>query len=413
MQRPPSFFEGVAADALDGALAGLELRRFPAGSVIIAEGDYRGEMYVLRSGTADAVLVDRKGEEHVLNTIHPGEAIGEMSLLTESAASATVRARDDVELLVLEAADLDALLEALPQIQRNLVRTLSSRLARVSRLALHEQPGRLVVVEDDGDAEELPCALAASIAWHTRSRTLHVALGTMPPARDEPREGHGGARTIAADVGGAFAPERIDATLDELLRLHDHVVLQLPRAWATRPVGERRVRVNAEGFTLRAEGDQRTVPAPELDDDDRASLEQGLLPNDTEAGKAIGAVARELAGLRVGVALGAGSIRGYAHVGALRALERHGVPIDCLAGTSIGATVAAAYSIFGDVDEVKEFLDGLGARMFRPTVSRKSLLTTAAMRRYAGRMLGDPLLENTAIPIAVVATDVDTQDEVV
>ena len=110
MQRPPSFFEGVAADALDAALAKLEVRRFSAGAVIIAEGDYRGEMYVLRSGTADVVLVDRKGAEHVLSTVHPGEAIGEMSLLTENPGSATVRAAEDLELLVLEAGDLDACL---------------------------------------------------------------------------------------------------------------------------------------------------------------------------------------------------------------------------------------------------------------------------------------------------------------
>jgi NTE family protein len=409
MQRPPSLFEGVAADALDAALAGLELRRFSAGAVIIAEGDYGGEMYVLRSGTADVLLVDRKGAEHVLSTVHPGEAIGEMSLLTESPASATVRAAEDVELLVLEAGDLDALLEALPHVQRNLIRTLSSRLARVSRLALHEQPGHLVVVEGGGDAGELPFALAASIAWHTRSATLHVALGAAPPVRDAFTDARVGALTLAGDVEGAFAPERIDATLDELLRSYDHVVLQLPRAWATRLVDERRVRAGADGLTI--EG--RSVAVPELTRDDRAPLERGLLPNETEAGKAIGTVARELANLKVGLALGAGSIRGYAHVGALRALERHGVPIDCLAGTSIGATVAGAYAHFRDVDRVEEFLDGLGVRMFRPTVSRKSLLTTAAMRRYARRTLGDPLLEELSIPTAVVATDVETQDEVV
>jgi NTE family protein len=51
--------------------------------------------------------------------------------------------------------------------------------------------------------------------------------------------------------------------------------------------------------------------------------------------------------------------------------------------------------------------------MFRLRVSRKSLLSTAAMRRYARRMLGDPRLEDLPIPVAVVATDVDTQDEVV
>src|ERR1051326_7196668 len=176
MKPPPSFFEGISPAAVEAALAGLELRSFPAGAVIIGEGDLREEMYVLREGTAEVVLLDRKGVEHVLNTLHPGEAIGEMSLLTGSPASATVRAAGDVELLVLHGHDLEALLDAFPTLQRNLIASLSARLARASRLALHDRPGRLVVLEDAGDAGLLGFALSASMAWHTRSPTLHIVL---------------------------------------------------------------------------------------------------------------------------------------------------------------------------------------------------------------------------------------------
>src|SRR6266498_1590198 len=145
MQRTPSFFEGISPDAVEAALGGLERQRFAAGAAILAEGDYRGEMYVLRAGSADVVLVDRKGVEKVVSSIHPGETIGEMSLLTESPASATVRAAEDVELVVVGKSDLASLTEQLPELQQNLIAMLAARLARVTRLALHEQPGRLIV----------------------------------------------------------------------------------------------------------------------------------------------------------------------------------------------------------------------------------------------------------------------------
>jgi NTE family protein len=431
MQTPPSFFEGISAEAVEAALAGLERRRFPAGAVIVAEGDYLEEMYVLRAGTADVVLVDRKGAEHVLSTVPPGEPIGEMSLLTGSAASATVRARDDVELLVLQSADLEALLDALPQLQRNIIATLSARLVRVSKLALHEAPGRLIILEDAGGPDLLGFALAASVAWHTRSSTLHIFLGaTATPqlaglATVSPEPPFRGARTagaelMTADGDGHFGPDQIETTLNELTRTYDHILLQLPTASTRRLRGDRRLRVvsvdspnGSFAFEPRAGGREQVMRIPALTTEDLASLEQGLLPTSSAAGIAVGAVARELAYLKVGIALGAGSIRGYAHVGALRAFERHGIPVDCLAGTSIGATVAAAYARFGDVDRAGEFLDGLGASMFRPTVSRKSLLSAGAMRRYARKAFGDPLLEELPIPVAVVATDVNTQDEVV
>ena len=410
MQHTPSFFEGGSTDAVEAALAGLARRRFEAGAVILAEGDCRAEMYVLREGVANVVLVDRKGVETVVSSVHPGETIGEMSLLTGSPASATVRAADDVELVVLQESHLDALIEELPGLQRNLIGMLSARLARVTRLAVHEQPGRLIVVETGGGPPELGFALAASVAWHTRGPTLHVVIDAEPrgstatlPAEPPFRGTRSpGAELIVAAPDGYFAPDRLDATLDELRRLYDDVLLELPREWSRRPPADRTVRLGSL---------EPLIPA--LTSEDRTWLEQGLLPARGAAGIAVGALARDVAGLKVGIALGSGSLRGYAHVGALRALERHGIPVDCVAGTSIGAIVAGLYARFADVDLVMEGLDGIGQRMFRPRLSRKSLLSTRAMRRYMRKTFGDRTLEELPIPVAMVATDVDTMDEVV
>jgi predicted acylesterase/phospholipase RssA/CRP-like cAMP-binding protein len=425
MRSPPAFFDGVAPEALEAALAALEWRRFPAGAIILAEGDYREEMYVLRAGSAHVVLVDRKGVEHVVGTVQAGEAIGEMSLLTQSPASATVRAAEDVELLVLQGPELDALLDSFPELQRNVIATLSARLARVTRLSLHERPGRVIVLVDDGAPELLGPAVAASVAWHTRSPTLYVALGLPHPETLESTAGPdalyagaraAGAESIVSEIDGHFSADEIESTLDELARTYEHVLLHVRSDLPRRPRGDRTVRLDPDGgirFQPRAGGPEQVLRIPALSAEDIASLEQGLLPATAGAGAAIGRLARELANLKVGVALGAGSIRGYAHIGALRALERHGIPVDCLAGTSIGATVAGVYAHFGDADRAGDFLDELGARMFRPIVSRKSLLSTQAMRRYTRKVLGDPLLEEFPIPIAFVATDVDTQDEVV
>jgi len=46
--------------------------------------------------------------------------------------------------------------------------------------------------------------------------------------------------------------------------------------------------------------------------------------------------------IRVGLALSGGGARGLAHIGAIRALERAGIPIDCLSGSSMGGVIAAA-----------------------------------------------------------------------
>ena len=62
--------------------------------------------------------------------------------------------------------------------------------------------------------------------------------------------------------------------------------------------------------------------------------------------------------LRLGLALGAGSARGWAHIGVIRALEERGIKPDLVCGTSIGALVGAAYA-GGELDRLEEWVTGL------------------------------------------------------
>ena len=98
----PSFFDGVPADAATVLLEGLETRRFPAGSVVVAEGDSPRQMYLTESGTAEVMVGERR-----VGSVHPGTTIGEMSLFTGQPASATVRAIDELVVRVLGERELE------------------------------------------------------------------------------------------------------------------------------------------------------------------------------------------------------------------------------------------------------------------------------------------------------------------
>jgi NTE family protein len=133
----------------------------------------------------------------------------------------------------------------------------------------------------------------------------------------------------------------------------------------------------------------------------------------TAAGRAIGWAARELTGLKVGLALGAGSAKGYAHVGVLKVLEQAGVTIDYVAGTSVGAGVAMLLAFGYRTDELLPFMDMVGSRTFRLAFSTRSLLSIDGVREQVRKIAGDARFEDLRLPLAVVAADIATKQEVI
>lgn len=109
---------------------------------------------------------------------------------------------------------------------------------------------------------------------------------------------------------------------------------------------------------------------------------------------------------RIGLALGGGGARGAAHVGVLRVLERAGIPIDCIAGSSCGAVVGAGYAAGVPVDELERIFSTVRTRdLFRPVWATDGLLDNSPLGRTFERLAGPLAIEDLRIPFAAVATD--------
>ncbi len=121
---------------------------------------------------------------------------------------------------------------------------------------------------------------------------------------------------------------------------------------------------------------------------------------------------------KVGLALGSGAARGLAHIGVLEVLDREGIPVDMIAGTSAGAAIGALYAQGKDAGTIKSLALELNWRQL-------ASLTDLALPRtgfIAGNRIKERLeviiggdLEFAAlkIPFACVATDIMTGEEVV
>jgi NTE family protein len=117
---------------------------------------------------------------------------------------------------------------------------------------------------------------------------------------------------------------------------------------------------------------------------------------------------------RVGLALGSGSARGWAHIGVIRALEQAGICPDFVCGTSIGALVGAAYAA-GELDRFEQWVLGLGIRevVGLMDVSLSSgLLKGERLMDFFRRNFADRPIEELAMPFGAVATSLYAGTEV-
>lgn len=109
---------------------------------------------------------------------------------------------------------------------------------------------------------------------------------------------------------------------------------------------------------------------------------------------------------QIGLALGGGFARGLAHIGVLKVLEEESVPIACVAGTSVGAVIGAAYCSGMSAAELAEMAAQVRFRDFaRWTISRYGFASNERMVGFLKRALKVRTFEELRIPLAVTATD--------
>jgi CRP-like cAMP-binding protein len=129
-------FENLNLDQLDAVQRLARDNAFAPGEVIVREGDAGGELYLLLEGSAEAWLDYGGPRRRHLSTIEAGGYFGEMAILDDEPRSATVVAREHVQLLELDGDSLKALVLQMPEIALELLRVMTARVRASERRLL-------------------------------------------------------------------------------------------------------------------------------------------------------------------------------------------------------------------------------------------------------------------------------------
>ena len=121
---------------------------------------------------------------------------------------------------------------------------------------------------------------------------------------------------------------------------------------------------------------------------------------------------------KIGLALGSGAARGLAHIGVLAVLEKEGIPVDMIAGTSTGAAIGALYAQGKDVGQIKELALDLSwkklAPLVDPSLPKTGFIKGKKIKDLLALFIGsDTKFSDLKIPLACVATDIVTGEEVI
>lgn len=314
-------FAGLDAATLAQLGEHVEDVELEAGCYLFHEGDPSDSLYVIRTGRVQ-VLQD----SIVLKELGRGEVLGELGLLIDAPRSATVRALRDTKLVRLTKAQFDEIADhgALAA----LVKVLATRLREAPPPATDSTSPEVVVsvIGVSGDAP-VPAVAAGLLT------ALSARLRAVDPGRVD-RDGLDRAERVADKVVLHAAVE--DAGWrDFCLRVADRIVLVAgdPNPQAAR-------------LPARARGADLVLAGPAASREHRRQWEELITPRSVHVVhyrrilENVRPLAARIAGRSIGLVLGGGGARGFAHLGVLDELERVGVTIDRFAGTSMGAVIA-------------------------------------------------------------------------
>jgi len=355
-------FGGLGKEILDELHKCLQPVSLVAGTTLIEEGDPPGDAFIVVAGRLTASTLDSDGARVTVGELGEGDLVGEMSLLTGADRTATVTAVRDCTLLRLSEDDFSRTVVSQPVALFDVARTVAGRL---DSLIHGRRPGSVI-----GVAAVVPCGVDSGHAAFARDLAEVLAPDVSAVIVNSEQ--------VAAEMGSDPTDDMITSYLHRLELESDLTLLiadQENTDWSRRCTRQADVSLLAGRTAAMADTDPRDGRA----DDGGANRARHLVlihddevPTDTasvlerwpadryhhiRAGSRtdLERLARVLTGRSVGLVLGGGGARGFAHLGVLKAMTEASIPIDHIGGTSFGSSVAAAYANGWEWDRIVDF----------------------------------------------------------
>ena len=443
-----SLFGSLSDDTLSVLQEKVSWVHLDSGQELFHQNDPGDALYVVVQGRLRFSVEEANGTKHTLGEVGAGETIGEFALLAESGTpeslrSATVYATRLTDVLAISRPAFESLIYEYPQAVLNITRRILNRQRLIDQSILLSSSALVIcVIPTRSDlSPESPHSQFARQLSDTLNETFGCSL-LMDPKGFEEWYGKPGVSHTPLDHPTSLM---INAWLDEQECKQQFVVydtspdvLEMGRLspWAQRCIED------ADILLLVGEAGENPTPGNvELllkSAKTRARLELVLLhpsncsvPSHTSdwlvPSRGIQAhhhvrlgspadfhrLARRISGRVVGLALGGGGARGWAHIGAIRALEEANIEVDWVGGASIGSIIAAGLALGLDSGALGklavDFADP--KKLLDYTLPYTSITATKRITTLLREICGDADIEDGWRPFFCVSANLTKGEE--
>jgi len=433
----PGLFGRLDAEMLDFVKKQAEWILLKKGERLFYQGERDDSFFALISGRLSVSVEDQLGNAQKVGVIRPGESVGEMGMITGESRTANVFAIRDSQLVKIGKPAFEKIIDKYPRVSMDFMRILVERLKKI-HTSDNKQSTEInfVVLPVSRDVALTEFAQRLDKALSKFGRVLHLSAERLDSHWAMPEM----SQTSIEDPKYS----RLSAWLDQQEAKYNFILYETDNIfsnWTKRCLqqadhilivgnagADPKLKELEEG--LYADTDDITRPQISLIlcHPDDSKLPRGtigwLAPRQIDfhhhvcwdKHRDFERVARFITGNPVGLVLGGGGARGFAHLGVMRALEEFGIPIDMICGTSIGSIMGGFCALGWDNDarmqKTREYfvdINPIGDYTF-PVIA---LVKSRILDRYLKKGFDDIQIEDLWINYFCVSSNLTTSELIV
>jgi predicted acylesterase/phospholipase RssA/CRP-like cAMP-binding protein len=420
-------FRGTDPASLSVCDEDSDVKELIAGDLLVRRGDPADEVYVVLQGTLAVIEGPAEATGTVSRLLGRGHMSDLSPMLLDEPHSSSIRAARDSEVIRITRDELDQIVDRAPAVGLRAARLVAQEMRRrpgareVRTIALLTDPGL-----GAGFADELTTALALAGRTATVASSARV-INQLGPS------------LLSYEPGRRLNPRLLEwlVDLEDRYQMVVYLCDEDDSSWTRTAVRQADVVLVVADV---ARGSQlRPLESDVLIEHPHARVELVLVhpPQQAPSGTDewldrrhvnahhhlrvgepgdLDRLARTLVGTDFGVALSGGGARGFAHIGAFKALAAHGIVVDHVGGTSMGSVIAGEYALGWSVDEMtarnrKEFpAAAVVGDMTLPVVSLGRGRSSVKLLR---NLFGEAMIEDQVTPYFCVSTNLSRAETVV